>query len=131
MLFRSVYAKLWGEKIARFGADCWLVNTGWSGGGYGDGSRMKIAHTRALLDAALTGELAEASFRPDPNFGVLVPDFCPGVPQEVLLPRATWRDPLKYDAKARELRGRFEANFRQFESQVDEKVRAAAIRAAA
>jgi phosphoenolpyruvate carboxykinase (ATP) len=127
----AVYAKLLGEKMARHGANCWLVNTGWSGGGYGEGSRMPIAHTRALLAAALEGKLADAAFRPDPNFGVLVPESCPGVPKEVLAPRATWRDPAKYDARAREIRGRFEANFRQFEAQVDDKVRAAAIRAAA
>jgi phosphoenolpyruvate carboxykinase (ATP) len=127
----AVYAKLLGDKMARHGAHCWLVNTGWSGGGYGEGHRMPIAHTRALLAAALDGRLADASFRPDPNFGVLVPEACPGVPKDVLTPRATWRDPAKYDAKAREIRGRFEANFRQFETQVDDKVRAAAIRAAA
>jgi phosphoenolpyruvate carboxykinase (ATP) len=127
----AVYAKLLAEKMARHDADCWLVNTGWSGGGYGEGSRMNIGYTRALLNAALDGKLAKASFRPDPNFGFMVPDACPGVPADVLAPRATWRDPAKYDEKAREMRGRFEANFRQFESQVDERVRAAAIRAAA
>jgi phosphoenolpyruvate carboxykinase (ATP) len=127
----AVYAKLLGDKMARHGAHCWLVNTGWSGGGYGEGHRMPIAHTRALLAAALEGKLADASFRPDPNFGMLVPEACPGVPKDVLTPRATWRDPAKYDARAREIRGRFESNFRQFESQVDDKVRAAAIRAAA
>jgi phosphoenolpyruvate carboxykinase (ATP) len=107
------------------------VNTGWSGGGYGEGTRMKIAHTRALLNAALEGTLDGVAFRPDPNFGVLVPENCPGVPTEVLNPRATWKDGGAYDARARDIRGRFEANFRQFESQVDDKVRAAAIRSAA
>ena len=127
----AVYAKLLGEKMARHGSKCWLVNTGWSGGGFGEGSRMKIAHTRALLDAALDGRLDGGQFRTDPNFGVLVPEHCPGVPTEALNPRATWKDGGAYDARARDIRGRFEANFRQFETEVDEKVRAAAIRSAA
>ena len=85
----TVYAKLLGQKMAQHGADCWLVNTGWSGGGYGVGERMAIQHTRALVNAALNGELADASFTEDANFGVLVPDACPGVPDEVM---AVWHD---------------------------------------
>ena len=95
------------------------------------GWRMEIKHTRALVNAALDGRLAEAKFTADPNFGVLVPDACPGVPAEVLNPRNTWTDKAAYDAQARDLTRRFEDNFGQFESHVDDKVKAAAIKAAA
>jgi phosphoenolpyruvate carboxykinase (ATP) len=127
----TVYAGLLGEKMAKHGAKCWLVNTGWTGGGYGAGERMKIAHTRAMLNAALDGRLNGVAYRPDPNFGVLVPQSCPGVPADVLNPKGTWKDGTAYDAKARELTQRFERNFQQFESHVDARIRAIAIRAAA
>ncbi len=127
----TVYARLLGEKMARHGAKCWLVNTGWSGGGYGTGQRMKIAYTRAMLNAALDGALNAAAYRPDPHFGVLVPQACPGVPADVLNPKNTWRDGAAYDLQARELTQRFEKNFKQFEGHVDDKIKAAAIRAAA
>ena len=127
----TVYAKLLGEKMAKFGAKCWLVNTGWSGGGYGVGKRMEIQHTRAMVNAALDGQLAKGSFTPDPNFGVLVPDSCPDVPDDVLNPRNTWKDKDAYDKQAKELRQLFEDNFKQFENAVDDKVKAAAIKAAA
>ena len=127
----TVYANLLGEKMAKHGAKCWLVNTGWSGGGFGVGERMKISHTRAMVNAALDGRLADASFTPDPNFGVGVPDQCPDVPSEVLDARNTWKDKDAYDAQARALTKLFEDNFRQFESAVDDKVKAVAIKAAA
>ncbi len=127
----TVYAKLLGDKMAAQNAKCWLVNTGWSGGGYGVGERMRIAHTRAMLNAALDGKLETAGFAPDPNFGVLVPQGCPDVPSEVLNPKNTWDDGGAYDATAHDLRQRFEANFEQFESEVNDSVKAAAIRAAA
>jgi len=127
----SVYAKLLGEKIARHDVKCWLINTGWSGGAYGVGERMKIAHTRAMVRAALNGALAAVPTTPDPNFGLAVPDACPEVPGGVLNPKSTWSDKKAYDAMAREVAGRFEQNFVQFESYVDDKVRAAAIRSAA
>ncbi len=122
----SVYAKLLGERIARHGSACWLVNTGWTGGAYGTGHRMPIAHTRALLNAALDGTLANAPTRQDVNFGLAVPTACPGVPDEVLDPRNTWADKQAYDAKARDLAGRFNDNFGQFEAYVDSSVKAAA-----
>ena len=125
----SVYAKLLGEKIARSGAKCWLVNTGWSGGAYGVGSRMKIAYTRALLRAALDGKLA--SMKQDPNFGLLIPEGCEGVPSDVLLAKNTWADKQAYDRTAADVARRFEENFKQYADQVDEKVRAAGIRRAA
>ena len=111
----SVYAQMLGERIARYGADCWLVNTGWSGGAYGVGKRMAIAHTRALLRAALDGSLAGVPMRQDPNFGFLVPESCAEIPGNVLDPRGTWPDARGYDEIARSLRGRFESNFKEFE----------------
>jgi phosphoenolpyruvate carboxykinase (ATP) len=127
----TVYAQLLGRKMAETGAKCWLVNTGWSGGGYGVGERMSIHHTRALLNAALDGTLENGSFEEDANFGVLVPTSCPGVPEDVLNPRNTWADKAAYDAQAKDLRQRFEKNFEKFEGDVDDQVKAAAIRAAA
>jgi phosphoenolpyruvate carboxykinase (ATP) len=127
----TVYAKLLGELMQRNGADCWLVNTGWSGGGYGVGNRMKIAFTRAMVNAALDGVLAKGDFRPDPNFGLLVPTACPNVPPDVLQPKSTWSDKKAYDVAAQDVARRFEKNFEQFNSHVDQKVKAAAIRAAA
>jgi phosphoenolpyruvate carboxykinase (ATP) len=127
----AVYAKMLGERIARHGAKCWLVNTGWSGGAYGTGERMKIAHTRAMVRAALDGSLAKIAAKPDPLFGLHIPEACPNVPGNVLNPKNTWKDKHAYDQMARELTKRFESNFIQFESYVDDKVKAAAIRAAA
>src|SRR5438874_2446473 len=127
----SEYAKMLGDRIARFNADCWLVNTGWSGGAYGVGKRMAIAHTRALLRAALDGSLAGAPMRQDPNFGFLVPESCADLPANVLDPRGTWSDKRAYDEIARNLRGRFEDNFTAFEPFVGSEVKRAAIRAAA
>ncbi|MBI1208557.1 MAG: phosphoenolpyruvate carboxykinase [Azospirillum sp.] len=127
----AVYAKLLGEKIAKHSANCWLVNTGWSGGAYGTGKRMKIAHTRALIRAALENNLAAAPHTADPNFGLYVPDVCPDVPAEVLKPKNTWADKRAYDETAREVARRFEANFKQFSDQVDDKVKSAGIKAAA
>jgi phosphoenolpyruvate carboxykinase (ATP) len=126
----SVYAGMLGERIARHGVDCWLVNTGWTGGAFGTGLRMPIAHTRALLRAALDGSLTKAPMRVDPLFGLSVPESCPGVPQEVLTPRSTWADKSAYDAAARILVGRFQDNFTQYNDYVDDGVRAAAPEAA-
>ncbi|MBM3488540.1 MAG: phosphoenolpyruvate carboxykinase [Alphaproteobacteria bacterium] len=127
----TVYARLLGKKIAEHGAKCWLVNTGWSGGAFGVGARMKIAHTRAMVRAALAGKLGSIAAAPDPNFGLIVPQAVPDVPADVLNPRNTWKDKKGYDETARDLAKRFEANFKQFESHVDEKVKQAAIRPAA
>jgi phosphoenolpyruvate carboxykinase (ATP) len=127
----SEYANMLGERIARHGAQCWLVNTGWSGGAYGTGTRMPIVHTRALLRAALDGRLAAAPVRREANFGLLVPESCPEVPSEVLDPRRTWSDKTAYDETARELRRRFEHNFTQFEPFVGSAVKEVAVRAAA
>ncbi len=124
----SVYGNLLKERIAKGGVDCWLVNTGWTGGKYGTGKRMPIKETRALLNAALDGSLKNAEFRKDPNFGFDVPVAVPGVDSSLLDPRGTWANPADYDATAAKLVDLFVDNFAQFESQVDEGVRQAAPR---
>lgn len=121
----TVYAKLMGERLAKHEANCWLVNTGWSGGPYGVGQRMAIGVTRGLLSAALEGVLAKQEFVLDPVFNVLVPKSCPGLPSEVLRPRNTWKDKAAYDAKTLELAKRFVENFKQFEDMASEEVKAA------
>ncbi|MBI1919994.1 MAG: phosphoenolpyruvate carboxykinase (ATP) [Geobacter sp.] len=123
-LHPSVYARLLGEKIARHKVDCWLVNTGWSGGGYGVGSRMKIAYSRALVNAAVDGTLAGGAFEKEPFFGLAIPKACPGVPSEVLNPRNTWGDRAKYDETAKMLVERFRRNFEQYRQYVSEEVAA-------
>jgi phosphoenolpyruvate carboxykinase (ATP) len=127
----EVYGKLLEALIQRHGADCWLVNTGWSGGQYGVGNRMSIRHTRALLRAALDGSLARGSFRNDPFFGLAIPEHVADVPDEVLDPRQSWADKAAYDRTARELVASFEKNFRTYEAGVGEEIRAVALRAAA
>ena len=126
----SIYGNLLKERIAKGGVDCWLVNTGWTGGQYGVGSRMPIKATRALLNAALDGSLNDAEFRIDPNFGFKVPVAVPGLDSSILNPRDTWADKPAYDATAKKLVGLFIDNFAQFESHVDESVRQAAPKAA-
>jgi phosphoenolpyruvate carboxykinase (ATP) len=127
----SEYAKMLGNRINRFGARCWLVNTGWSGGAYGVGKRMAIAHTRGLLRAVLEGRLVNAPMRKDPNFGFLVPESAADVPADVLDPRASWANKKAYDETARDLTRRFEHNFSEFEPFVGANIKEAAIRAAA
>ena len=124
----TVYADLFGERLKQDGVDCWLVNTGWSGGAFGVGERMKIAHTRALVRAALDGRLSGVETRRDPFFGLHVPVACPDVPEDVLDPRRTWADKQAYDSTARELASRFEENFKQFADAVGPEVRDAGIR---
>ena len=106
----KVYAELLGEKIDEHDPGVWLVNTGWTGGPYGVGKRMDLRHTRAMLRAALSGELDEAPTRTEPVFGLIVPTEVPDVPSEVLDPRSTWTDPAAYDVAAAELRAKFDAN---------------------
>jgi phosphoenolpyruvate carboxykinase (ATP) len=118
-----VYARMLGEKIWEHASDVWLVNTGWTGGPYGTGRRMSIAHTRAMVSAALDGSLARVQTQQDATFGVWVPTSCPGVPSEVLWPRNTWADKDAYDEAARNLAMRFKENFTQFEDQVTQEVR--------
>ncbi|WP_343347060.1 phosphoenolpyruvate carboxykinase [Sphingomicrobium sp. XHP0239] len=121
----SVYGNLLKKRIAEGQVDCWLVNTGWTGGKYGVGSRMPIKATRALLNAALDGSLKDAEFRMDPNFGFKVPVAVPGVDGSILDPRETWADKQAYDAQAAKLVDLFNENFSQFAEHVDAGVREA------
>jgi phosphoenolpyruvate carboxykinase (ATP) len=122
----SEYGNLLKDLIAKNGVTCWLVNTGWTGGAYGTGSRMPIKVTRALLAAALDGSLNAAELRTDANFGFAVPVSVPGVDDGILDPRSTWADGAAYDAQARRLVDMFITNFAKFESHVDGSVRDAA-----
>jgi phosphoenolpyruvate carboxykinase (ATP) len=112
----SVYAQMLGSKLDEHAAEVWLVNTGWTGGPFGEGERMPIAATRAMLSAALTGELSNAKYRVDDVFGFEVPVTIAGVVSALLDPRSTWGDPAVYDAKARELAAMFRKNFERFGS---------------
>lgn len=126
----SVYSRMLGERIEQHQAQVWLVNTGWSGGAYGVGRRMKIAYTRAMVRAALNGALNGVSTERDPIFGVAVPTRVPGVPDEILLPRNTWKDKDAYDAQAHKLARMFAKNFEQFADLVRQEVRDAGPRTA-
>lgn len=121
-LHPGVYAKLLGDKIEKHQAHVWLVNTGWTGGPYGVGQRMKLGYTRKMVTAALNGSLAEVETYTEPFFGLQIPKHVPDVPDEVLNPRHTWQDPEAYDAQARKLVGMFVENFKQFESGVTEDI---------
>jgi len=118
----AVYANLLGAKIARHKVDVWLVNTGWTGGPYGVGQRMKISHTRAMIHAALNGKLRDIPTARDPNFGLAIPSSCPNVPAEVLNPRNTWTDKAAYDRQAEALAKMFMDNFKAFASDVSAEV---------
>ena len=110
-----VYADMLAQRVKEHGADVWLVNTGWSGGPYGVGERMSLKHTRAMISAILSGDLAQADYQTDPHFGLSLPTSCRGVPSEVLNPRNTWSDKDAYDAKAKDLAKRFRDNDAKFE----------------
>jgi phosphoenolpyruvate carboxykinase (ATP) len=120
-----------GEKLSSHGASVWLVNTGWTGGPFGEGHRMPIKATRALLTAALSGALDDVELRTDEVFGFEVPTAVPGVDTSLLDPRSTWADPAAYDAKARELAAMFRANFeKRFAAKADPAVAGAGPREA-
>jgi len=121
----NVYAQMLGEKIAAHGVHAWLVNTGWTGGPYGVGSRMKIAYTRAMITAALGGALDAVTYDRHPVFNIDVPQTCPGVPEAVLDPRRTWSNSAAYDEQAQKLAGMFVQNFTAFEEDVAPAVREA------
>jgi phosphoenolpyruvate carboxykinase (ATP) len=116
------YAALLGKKLEEHDAQVWLINTGWTGGPHGVGKRMRLPYTRAMVTAALKGELDNVSMRIDPHFGLSIPEQVPGVPSEVLDPRQTWQDPDAYDQAARSMVGRFRENFTRFEDQVAPQV---------
>jgi phosphoenolpyruvate carboxykinase (ATP) len=119
------YAELLADKMKKHQANIWLVNTGWSGGGPGVGKRMKLAYTRAIIDAIHAGELASAPTQKDPVFGLNVVSSCPNVPAEILIPKNTWADQAAYDAMARKLAGLFIKNFEQYASGASAEVKAA------
>jgi phosphoenolpyruvate carboxykinase (ATP) len=121
----SDYAQMLGERMDRYNVPVWVVNTGWSGGPYGTGERMNIAHTRQMVRAALNGLLDDVPTRTDPTFGFEVPTACPDVPAEVLWPRDTWADKEAYDRQAQKLAGMFVENFKQFEGRVSDEIKAA------
>ena len=125
-LHPTEYARMLGEKIRRHEPRVWLVNTGWTGGGYGVGQRIAIPHTRAILRAALSGNIDVSKLVPDPLFGLGVPRDVPDVPPGVLDPRTTWSDPSAYDAQAGRLAGMFRDNFRRYSDQVAPAILAAA-----
>jgi phosphoenolpyruvate carboxykinase (ATP) len=123
----TVYAEMLRDFMRRHEVDCWLVNTGWSGGPHGVGERMSLRHTRALLHAALEGELANVPFRRHAEFGLMIPETCPGVPSEILDPKSTWADPKAYGPAARKVAKLFEDNFAAFAPHVVDEVKAAGI----
>ena len=119
------YAELLAKKMREQKVDVWLVNTGWSGGPYGVGKRMSIQHTRAIIDAIHSGDLAKADFTEDPVFGVSIPETCPNVPNEVLVPKKTWKDPKKFDDTAKKLASLFHENFKKYADKASREVLAA------
>ena len=126
-----IYAELLADRIRKHEASVWLVNTGWTGGPYGIGHRMPIAYTRAIIDATLDHRLDRSPFHREPVFGLSIPEHCPGVPDNVLNPRATWADKAAYDDTARRLASMFEKNFERFAGEVTAGIRAAGPRATA
>jgi phosphoenolpyruvate carboxykinase (ATP) len=117
------YAEMLGALIEEHHSDVWLVNTGWTGGAFGVGSRMKLSHTRKMVNALLCGDLTTATTTLDPVFGLAVPKEIAGVPKGIMQPRSTWKDAAAYDAQAKKLAGMFQENFKKFESVVSEAVR--------
>lgn len=119
------YAEMLDQRLRQHGAAVWLVNTGWTGGGFRQGHRIRLAFTRAMVRAVLSGHMNQAVFAPDPVFGLQVPQGCPGVPPELFRPRDTWRDPAAYDTAARQLSALFRANLETYAAQVPDAVRLA------
>jgi phosphoenolpyruvate carboxykinase (ATP) len=121
-LHPSVYAEMLGKKMKEHDVHIWMVNTGWIGGAYGTGSRIKLKYTRAMIHAALSGSLKKAKFEKHPVFGMLMPHTCSEVPEELLNPRNTWPDKKEYDKQAKKLAGLFVENFREYESKVSKEI---------
>jgi phosphoenolpyruvate carboxykinase (ATP) len=117
---------MFGQKMKENHVNVWMINTGWSGGPYGIGKRMKLSYTRAMITAALEGGLDNVAYEPHPVFGMMMPKECPGVPTEILNPRNTWKDKKTYDEKAKELGLKFIKNFEKFAHQADAEILAAA-----
>jgi phosphoenolpyruvate carboxykinase (ATP) len=119
------YAEMLAEKMRAHGSQAWLINTGWSGGAYGTGSRMKLSHTRAIIDAIHAGRLQKVETLEDPVFGLNIPRDCPGCPREVLIPRQTWQDASAYDVKAQKLAGLFHQNFEKYADAASNAIKSA------
>ncbi|HLN31861.1 MAG TPA: phosphoenolpyruvate carboxykinase (ATP) [Gemmataceae bacterium] len=119
------YAELLGDRLRTYGSQVWLVNTGWTGGSFGQGHRIELRYTRSMVRAILNGSLADVPVTPDAIFGVLIPSSCHGVPTELLQPRSTWKNQTEYEAKARKLADLFQANFKTYAGSVSEAVRTA------
>ena len=118
----EVYAKMLGEKIAKYGTKVYLVNTGWTGGPYGTGSRMKLKYTRSMVTAALEGTLEQVRYQHDDRFNLDIPQSCPNVPSEIMNPRDTWADKEAYDKQADKLAGMFEENFAKKYPEMDKEI---------
>jgi phosphoenolpyruvate carboxykinase (ATP) len=118
----TIYSNMLGDRVRQHGVDCWLINTGWSGGTYGEGERMSIAHTRAIVDAVLSGHLKSVETVADPIFGLYMPVTCDGVPSEILQPRNTWKDSSAYDAQAQKLTLMLIENFKQLGDNVSNEI---------
>lgn len=114
-LHPTIYAEMLSKKMKESGVNVWLVNTGWTGGPYGTGSRMKLKYTRAMITAALKGELDNVPYETHPVFGLAMPTECPNVPTEVLNPKNTWENAKAYDVQVTELANSFKENFKRFE----------------
>ncbi|WP_212002376.1 phosphoenolpyruvate carboxykinase (ATP) [Chitinophaga sp. HK235] len=125
-LHPAQYAQMLGEKMREHKVNVWLINTGWTGGAYGTGSRIKLAYTRAMISAALKGELDNATFHQHPVFGFAIPAACPGVPDNILDPRNTWEDKAAYDEKAKDLANQFIRNFEKYAAAAEAEILAAA-----
>src|SRR5262249_22925216 len=123
------YSQMLSERMKKHCSTVWLINTGWTAGAYGQGRRISLGHTRMLVQAALSGALANAPYVPDAVFGVAVPKQCPGVPAELLQPRGTWKDPAEYDGQAQQLASLFREQFKQYAARVSESVRQSGPRA--
>ncbi len=120
------YAEMLGERMKQNNVNIWMINTGWSGGAYGIGNRMKLSYTRAMISAVMNNQMDEVTFEPHPVFGMLIPNRCPGVPVNILNPRYTWADRLAYDAMAKRLAEQFIKNFEKYEPFVSEEILMAA-----
>jgi phosphoenolpyruvate carboxykinase (ATP) len=125
-LHPAKYAEMFGKKIKENDVNVWMINTGWSGGPYGVGSRIKLSYTRAMISAALDGKLDEVAYEIHPVFGMSMPKSCPGVPSEILNPKNTWNHKKLYDKKAKELALKFVDNFEKFKEHASEEILAAA-----
>jgi phosphoenolpyruvate carboxykinase (ATP) len=123
-LHPAKYAEMLSAKMKEAGVNVWLINTGWTGGAYGTGHRMKLKYTRAMITAALNGELDNVEYKNHDVFGLAIPQTCPNVPDEILNPRNTWEDKSAYDAKAHELSEAFRKNFAKFEEFANDEIMA-------